>query len=63
MTEKEKDKVDISINNNPDVQLAMKLRCEEQGHVYSPVITLRGGFLGPIRRSQYMRCEWCLDVL
>ena len=58
LTEKEKDKVE-SMMNNPDIQLAMRLRCEEQGHVFSPVITWRGGFPGPIIRRQYTRCEWC----
>lgn len=40
------------IKNDPDVQLAMKARCEEQGHDWESAAS----FL-PLRA--YRVCKWC----
>jgi hypothetical protein len=50
--------LDVALRD-PRVQLAMRARCEQQGHQWESVTVWRGGFPGPVRRHSYSICAWC----
>jgi hypothetical protein len=48
-----------SVLDDPKVRLAMRARCEQQGHQWEPLTIWRGGFPGPTQRHSYSVCAWC----
>jgi len=44
------------IEHNPDVQFAMRARCEEQGHDWEPGMVFGAGFV-----RSFMQCKWCRE--
>lgn len=49
------------IEHEPNVQLAMRARCEEQGHDFEPGVVFGLGNSGwnSVSIRHYRQCKWC----
>jgi hypothetical protein len=49
----------VKVLNKPDVQLAMRYRCQEQGHQWVTEVHFRSTFPGHYHRWDSKVCAWC----